>query len=59
MGTHTTGKSTLMRRIEMELRGLDIPVQRTGHIGRRAALVPLPESKVSIVLPSRVTTIVA
>ncbi|WP_245001575.1 AAA family ATPase [Streptomyces alfalfae] len=43
MGTHSTGKSLLMRRIEMELRGLDIPVQRTGHLGRRAALVPLPK----------------
>ncbi|MFJ2400392.1 hypothetical protein ACIOUE_03750 [Streptomyces xanthochromogenes] len=43
MGTHSTGKSLLMRRIEMELRGLDIPVQRTGQLGRRAALVPLPK----------------
>ncbi|MCD9881094.1 AAA family ATPase [Streptomyces guryensis] len=43
MGTHSTGKSLLMRRIEMELRARDIPVQRTGHLGRRAALVPLPK----------------
>ncbi|MEV7205270.1 MULTISPECIES: AAA family ATPase [unclassified Streptomyces] len=43
MGTHSTGKSLVMRRIEMELRGRDIPVQRTGHLGRRAALVPLPK----------------
>lgn len=43
MGTHSTGKSLLMRRIEMELRGLDIPVARTGGLGRRAAQVPLPK----------------
>lgn len=43
MGTHSTGKSLLMRRIEMELRGRDIPVERTGRLGRRAALVPLPK----------------
>ncbi|MFJ5222338.1 AAA family ATPase [Streptomyces sp. NPDC088400] len=43
MGTHSTGKSLLMRRIEMELRGRDIPVARTGQLGRRAALVPLPK----------------
>ncbi|AYN30645.1 hypothetical protein DUI70_0142 [Streptomyces albus] len=43
MGTHSTGKSLLMRHIERELRSLDIPVQRTGLLGRRAALVPLPK----------------
>lgn len=43
MGAHSTGKSLLMRRIEMELRGQGIPVARTGSIGRRAALVPLPK----------------
>lgn len=43
MGTHSTGKSLLLRRIEMELRARDIPVQRTGQLGRRAALVPLPK----------------
>lgn len=43
MGAHSTGKSLLMRRIEMELRGLGIPVARTGNLGRRAALVPLPK----------------
>ncbi|MEU1221371.1 AAA family ATPase [Streptomyces microflavus] len=43
MGTHSTGKSLLMRRIEMELRGRDIPVARTGGLGRRAAQVPLPK----------------
>ncbi|MDX3367431.1 AAA family ATPase [Streptomyces sp. ME02-6987-2C] len=43
MGTHSTGKSLLIRRIETELRDRDIPVQRTSHLGRRAALVPLPK----------------
>lgn len=43
MGTHSTGKSLLMRRLEMALRGRDIPVQRTGQLGRRAARVPLPK----------------
>ncbi|MEU1329570.1 hypothetical protein [Streptomyces sp. NPDC005865] len=43
MGTHSTGKTLLMRRIEMELRSRDIPVARTGGLGRRAACVPLPK----------------
>ncbi|MEU1484508.1 AAA family ATPase [Streptomyces sp. NPDC005752] len=43
MGAHSTGKSLLMRRIEMELHGQGIPVARTGNLGRRAALVPLPK----------------
>ncbi|MFJ4686216.1 AAA family ATPase [Streptomyces sp. NPDC088789] len=43
MGAPSTGKTLLMRRIEMELRGLDIAVARTGRLGRRAALVPLPK----------------
>ncbi|MFE2939862.1 hypothetical protein ACFXKG_12500 [Streptomyces sp. NPDC059255] len=43
MGAHSTGKTLLMRRIEMELRGQGIPVARTGKLGRRAALVPLPK----------------
>ncbi|MYU52785.1 MarR family transcriptional regulator [Streptomyces sp. SID7805] len=47
MGAHSTGKSLLMRRIEMELRGRDIPVERTGQLGRRAALVPLPPALLS------------
>ncbi|MEU4179477.1 hypothetical protein [Streptomyces sp. NPDC026589] len=45
MGTHSTGKSLLMRRTEMELRGWDIPVARTGGLGRRAAKVPLPRGR--------------
>ncbi|WP_432104084.1 AAA family ATPase [Streptomyces sp. bgisy091] len=43
MGAHSTGKSLLMRRIEMELRGQGVAVARTGNLGRRAALVPLPK----------------
>ncbi|WP_308296111.1 AAA family ATPase [Streptomyces sp. ISL-96] len=43
MGAHSTGKTMLLKRIEMELRGHGIPVARTGQIGRRAALVPLPK----------------
>ncbi|MEE1801796.1 AAA family ATPase [Streptomyces sp. JV176] len=43
MGAHSTGKTLLMRRIEMELRCQGIPVARTGKLGRRAALVPLPK----------------
>lgn len=43
MGAHSTGKTTLLKRIEMELRGHGIPVARTGKLGRRAALVPLPK----------------
>ncbi|MFJ2818526.1 AAA family ATPase [Streptomyces sp. NPDC087294] len=43
MGTHSTGKTLLMRRIETQLRARDIPVARTGRLGRRAALVPLPK----------------
>ncbi|MFE7467663.1 AAA family ATPase [Streptomyces sp. NPDC057499] len=42
-GTHSTGKTLLLRRIEMELFALDIAVARTGQLGRRAALVPLPK----------------
>ncbi|MFJ8001890.1 AAA family ATPase [Streptomyces sp. NPDC096310] len=45
MGSHSTGKTLLMRRIEMELRGRGIPVARTGKLGRRAALVPLPKMR--------------
>ncbi|MFD8965091.1 hypothetical protein ACFV0C_08815 [Streptomyces sp. NPDC059568] len=43
MGAHSTGKTMLLRRIEMELRGHGIPVARTGGLGKRAALVPLPK----------------
>lgn len=43
MGTHSTGKTTLLKRIEMELRGHGIPVARTGRLGKRAALAGLPK----------------
>lgn len=43
MGAHSTGKTLLLRRIEMELRANGVPVARTGNVGRRAALVPLPK----------------
>ncbi|MGW3085783.1 AAA family ATPase [Streptomyces sp. NPDC001108] len=43
MGTHSTGKTLLLRRIERELFARDITVARTGQLGRRAALVPLPK----------------
>ncbi|MEV7783544.1 AAA family ATPase [Kitasatospora sp. NPDC088351] len=36
-GTHSTGKTTLARRIEMELRATGITVARTGGFARRAA----------------------
>lgn len=41
MGTHSTGKTTLLKRIEMELRAHGIPVARTGRLGKRAALAGL------------------
>ncbi|WP_405678471.1 AAA family ATPase [Streptomyces sp. NBC_01511] len=43
MGTHSTGKTTLLKRIEMELRAHGIPVARTGRLGKRAALAGLPK----------------
>ncbi|MFI6695501.1 AAA family ATPase [Streptomyces sp. NPDC050433] len=43
MGTHSTGKTTLLKRIEMELRAHGIPVARTGRLGKRAALTGLPK----------------
>lgn len=43
MGTHSTGKTMLLKRIEMELRAHGIPVTRTGRIGRRAATIGLPK----------------
>lgn len=43
MGTHSTGKTTLLKRIEMELRAHGIPVTRTGRLGKRAALTGLPK----------------
>ncbi|GHG00110.1 AAA family ATPase [Streptomyces albogriseolus] len=43
IGTHSTGKTTLLKRIEMELRGHGLTVARTGRLGKRAAAVGLPK----------------
>ncbi|WP_261386616.1 ATP-binding protein [Streptomyces sp. BK340] len=43
LGTHSTGKTTLLKRIEMELRGHGLTVARTGRLGQRAAKAGLPE----------------
>jgi hypothetical protein len=42
IGTHSTGKTTLLTRIEAELRGHGITVARTGPLGQRAAEAGLP-----------------
>ncbi|MFI5534146.1 hypothetical protein ACIA8O_36980 [Kitasatospora sp. NPDC051853] len=42
-GTHHTGKTTLARRIEMELRGLGYTVTRTSGLARRAADLGFPK----------------
>jgi len=42
-GAHSTGKTILLRRIEMELRAEGIRVARTGRLGRRAASLGLPK----------------
>jgi nicotinamide riboside kinase len=42
-GAHSTGKTLLLRRIEMELRAQGVTVARTGHLGRRAADAGLPK----------------
>ncbi|WP_251060558.1 AAA family ATPase [Streptomyces sp. ISL-100] len=43
VGTYATGKTTLMRRIEMELRALGTPALRVGGLGKRAAFLGLPK----------------
>ncbi|WP_346779754.1 AAA family ATPase [Streptomyces sp. S3(2020)] len=43
LGTHSTGKTTLCKRIEMELRGNGLTVARTGRLGKRAAQAGLPK----------------
>ncbi|MFC8833341.1 AAA family ATPase [Streptomyces griseoincarnatus] len=43
IGTHSTGKTTLLKRIEMELRGHGLTVARTGRLGKRAAAAGLPK----------------
>lgn len=43
VGTHSTGKTLLMRRIEMELRAHGVPVARVGGLGKKAAALGLPK----------------
>ncbi|WP_405434860.1 AAA family ATPase [Streptomyces anulatus] len=43
LGTHSTGKTLLLRRIEMELRANGATPVRTGGIGKRAAQTGLPK----------------
>ncbi|WP_406003922.1 AAA family ATPase [Streptomyces sp. NBC_00829] len=43
LGTHSTGKTTLLKRIEMELRGHGLTVARTGRLAKRAAAIGLPK----------------
>ncbi|MDV9173446.1 AAA family ATPase [Streptomyces sp. W16] len=43
LGTHSTGKTTLLKRIEMELRAEGITVGRTSRLGKRAAAAGLPK----------------
>lgn len=43
LGTHSTGKTTLLKRIEMEVRGHGISVARTGRLAKRAAGIGLPK----------------
>ncbi|TQF01334.1 AAA family ATPase [Kitasatospora acidiphila] len=42
-GTHSSGKTTLARRIEMELRATGITVARTGGFAKRAADLGFPK----------------
>jgi hypothetical protein len=43
LGTHSTGKTTMLKRIEMELRGHGVTVARTGRLAKRAASIGLPK----------------
>ncbi|MER0476909.1 AAA family ATPase [Streptomyces sp. Edi2] len=43
LGTHSTGKTTLLKRIEMELRAQGVTVARTGRLAKRAASIGLPK----------------
>ncbi|MGW0825207.1 AAA family ATPase [Streptomyces sp. NPDC002845] len=43
LGTHSTSKTTLCKRIEMELRGHCVTVARTGRLAKRAAAAGLPK----------------
>ncbi|MFD0351724.1 hypothetical protein ACFQ0M_47870 [Kitasatospora aburaviensis] len=42
-GTHSSGKTTLARRIEMELRATGLTVTRTGGLAKRAATLGFPK----------------
>ncbi len=42
LGAPSTGKTTLLKRIKMELRGHGLTVARTGRLGKRAAEAGLP-----------------
>ncbi|GAB2702887.1 AAA family ATPase [Kitasatospora kifunensis] len=42
-GTHSTGKTLLARRIEMELRATGLAVARTGGLAKRAAQLGFPK----------------
>jgi hypothetical protein len=42
-GTHSTGETTLARRIEMELRATGLAVARTGGLAKRAAELGFPK----------------
>jgi nicotinamide riboside kinase len=42
-GTHSSGKTTLARRIEMELRATGLTVVRTGGLAKRAAALGFPK----------------
>ncbi|MFD0416869.1 AAA family ATPase [Streptomyces sp. NPDC127108] len=43
LGTHSTGKTTLLKRIETQLRAHGVAVARTGRIAKRAAGIGLPK----------------
>ncbi|MGI5262356.1 AAA family ATPase [Streptomyces angustmyceticus] len=43
LGTHSTGKTALLRRIETELRAHGLTVARTGRLAKRAAGIGLPK----------------
>ncbi|MBN0048590.1 AAA family ATPase [Streptomyces actuosus] len=43
LGTHSTGRTTLLKRTERELRGHGLTVARTGQLGKRAAAAGQPK----------------
>ncbi|WP_308124489.1 AAA family ATPase [Streptomyces sp. NEAU-YJ-81] len=45
LGTHSTGKTTLLKRIQMQLRGRGLTVARTGRLAKRAAAIGLPKMR--------------